>query len=124
MRELIGHRAVVPGVDYAMTEIVHCKSRGEKGVADAAATCAAKHMDHVMSVAAAKVVIAVGAFAQGWFLGKGIDVPTQPIERPMGGRTRTIVFLSHPAAFGGLKKLAARYSESDLESLISQCRAL
>ncbi len=122
VRELITHRAAVPGVDYAMTEIVHCKSRNENGVAEAAATCTAKHMDNIMSVAAAEVFIVVGVFAQTWFLGKGIHVPTQPIMRSMGGRTRMVAFLSHPAAFGGLKTLATRYSESDLQSLVSQCR--
>lgn len=34
---LLGHLAV-PGVDYAMTEVVHCKSAGERGVADALCT--------------------------------------------------------------------------------------
>jgi hypothetical protein len=40
-RELIP--GAVPGQDYAISEIVHCKSKGEEGVAEAAQTCYAMH---------------------------------------------------------------------------------
>lgn len=44
-RELIP--GAVPGKDYATSEIVHCKSKGEEGVADAAQTLRHAHGDRV-----------------------------------------------------------------------------
>jgi hypothetical protein len=39
----------VPGEDYAITEIVHCKSEHEKGVREAAKTCYDFHMENVFA---------------------------------------------------------------------------
>ncbi|MGB6602280.1 MAG: hypothetical protein WBE77_14495 [Candidatus Cybelea sp.] len=40
----------VAGEDYAITEIVHCKSEHEKGVREAAKTCYNLHMENVFTV--------------------------------------------------------------------------
>ena len=46
-----------PSQDYAMTEVVHCKSKGEFGVSAAARTCADRHMDSVLRLSPALVVV-------------------------------------------------------------------
>jgi hypothetical protein len=44
--ELIPHRPLVPGIDYALTEAVRCKSHHEIGVAEAVATCSGQVSAH------------------------------------------------------------------------------
>jgi uracil-DNA glycosylase len=115
-QELIPDRAVVPGIDYALTEIVHCKSTDEVGVPEAAQTCAELHFDKLMSVSAAKVVVVVGRIAKKHILG---DIaPTKLLEREMGGKPRVLTFLWHPASFEDGKKFATRYSPDDMQRLI------
>lgn len=52
-RELIAD--AVPGRDYATTEVVHCKSTDEIGVASAAAECSKMHLDRVLAISPARV---------------------------------------------------------------------
>jgi uracil-DNA glycosylase len=113
-RELIP--SAVPGEDYAISEVVHCKSKGEEGVAEAAKTCYAMHMSAVFSVAAAKVVIVLGKFPREQLIG-GAPAPLVPSQLKLGGRTRTVLFLPHPNARGVKKALAAHYAYADLEVL-------
>lgn len=113
--ELILNRPVVPGTDYAMSEVVHCKSTKEIGVGDAAATCIDEHFEKMMSVAAARVIVAVGGFAQRRIFGG--PAPDEPVDMDLGGRRRLVVGLAHPNAFGDGKTLLNRYGELGLENL-------
>jgi len=111
----------VPGQDYAITELVHCKSRKEIGVSEAADECFRKHFENVMAVAKARVIVALGTFARKRFLGAE-SPPLTPIERQYGGRLRSIIFLPHPSSFVGPKSIKGRYPESlvALQDLIKQ----
>ncbi len=104
-----------PGVDYALTEIVHCKSRKQYGVLEAAGTCVELHLNNVLSVAAAQVVIAVGDVAQKQIFRCG--VPPHPIEMDLGGKIRTVVALSHPNSGKSGKTFETRYSPDDIGRL-------
>lgn len=105
----------VPGTDYALTEVVHCKSTKEIGVAAAAVPCIARHFDKVTALAAARVVVAVGAFANRQIFA-GIT-PDRPVKMNLGGRPRLVVGLAHPSGFSSGKTLAGRYSAEDLKLL-------
>jgi hypothetical protein len=119
-RELIVHRPVVPGRDYALTEIVHCKSPDEYGAREAASTCADRHMERVLSASAARIIIAVGAFAWEWFLGEKGDPPPSPIARYIGGRQRLLAFTPHFSPNRkGPQMLSKRYSGKDMRQLVS-----
>jgi len=111
-RELIP--CAVPGEDYAISEIVHCKSKGEEGVTEAARTCYAMHMSAVFSVTAAKVVIVLGKCAKELLLG-AVAAPSVPSQLELGGKKRTVLFLPHPNARGVKKALAAHYACAELE---------
>jgi uracil-DNA glycosylase len=113
-RELIP--GAIPGQDYAISEIVHCKSRGEKGVAEAAQTCYDMHMSAVFSVAPARVVIVLGKFAKERLIG-AVPAPLVPSQLKLGDRVRTLLFLPHPNARGVRKALAAHYARQDLEAI-------
>jgi hypothetical protein len=116
--ELIPGRPVRPGIDYAFTEVVHCKSKHQFGVAEAAPVCSGRYFKNVLSVAAARVVIAVGSFAQAQIFGVNVP-PEDPIEMNLGGNARLVVALSHPSSFISGKTLSSRYSSETLARLIA-----
>jgi hypothetical protein len=94
--ELIPSRAVIPGIDYALTEVVHCKSRGEVGVREALSTCVERHLEAVMRISAARVVIAMGKAREPVRAICGIDRATKLARADLGGRLRLVAFLGHP----------------------------
>jgi uracil-DNA glycosylase len=107
-RELIPSAA--PGLDYAITEVVHCKSKSQKGVERAYNECTNRHFQSVMTVAPARVVIALGKYAWRYFLGKGVEPPPAPVQIGSGGRARILLFLAHPSSFEkGPRSIGGRY---------------
>ena len=102
--EILG-RDAVPGVDFAITELVHCKSTGEQGVDRAHLTCAGRWLDRVLGVSGATVVVLLGSQARDhcvarWGLDKGRRVHFG-VGTP--GRERAVVVLPHPNARGRRK---------------------
>lgn len=109
---------LVWGQDYAMTEIVHCKSRNEIGVAAALQECTALHFDRTMSVAAAVVIIAVGKGRALMRSRYRIAETEKLAKRPIAGKERTIVFLPHPSGFEpGPRSLSGLYSPEEMNAL-------
>lgn len=49
--------------DYAMTEIVHCKSQKEEGVEDAREKCKEKYLEQILSISKAQLIIINGKHA-------------------------------------------------------------
>lgn len=112
--ELIPHRQVQPGTDYAMTEVVHCKSKDEIGVSAAAQTCVDLHLDKALAVSGAVVVVAMGAFAKRWIFNSGGPIVQR---RTLGGKERLVTWLPHPTGFHGPKTFAKALSIDELQSL-------
>lgn len=81
-RELLPN--AVPGDDYAITEIVHCKSQGEVGVRRAARTCYELHMDSVFAVSPAEVIVVLGKVAREALLGAGVGLPQSALQMELG----------------------------------------
>ena len=115
-RELMTQAEVRPGIGYALTEVVHCKSKHEIGVADAVASCIGMHLEPIFVISPAVVVVAMGSFARRALMGSNAQSVAM---RMLGGRSRTIVGLSHPAAFGGGKTFAQVLSTEQLVELRS-----
>jgi hypothetical protein len=97
--ELLGREAR-PGIDYALTEAVHCKSRGEVGVARAAEECVPRYLEPVIAASAARVVVCLGRTAEmaAW---RQFKLPYRAsIVGPItiGSRPRYFAFLPHPNA--------------------------
>lgn len=104
-REILA-RDPVPGDDYAITEIVHCKSRREAGVSEALDECTRRYLRRVLHVSAARVLVAIGDKAWN-HLTRLLRIPGDgpligPIE--VEGINRVLVALGHPAG-GKPKKL-------------------
>lgn len=95
-------RPATPGVDYCMTEVVHCKSPEEVGVPEAARTCSGLWLDRILALSVARVVVSLGVHAAAEFGRRIGGVPdgrvTEPLE--LAGRMRRVVFMPHPNARG------------------------
>lgn len=50
-------RAVIPGIDYALTEVVHCKSTNEVGVPTASPECARRYLRRVLALSPSAVIV-------------------------------------------------------------------
>jgi hypothetical protein len=95
--ELFG-RAVAPGLDYALTEVVRCKSRREEGVREARDECARRYMMPTLEASRSVVIVTLGKLAEECardlvrFEGS-VSPPTV-----IAGRERVIAVLPHPNA--------------------------
>ncbi|WP_285104061.1 hypothetical protein [Promicromonospora sp. MEB111] len=112
--DLLGYQAS-PAADYVMTEVVHCKSKGETGVNKALDRCSGLHMDRILADCPAAVMVVVGGKARDrvariWDLGWD-KKHTPAVVREIAGRRRTIVQLAHPAAFGANEYVSTKYPE-------------
>ena len=92
-------RDPIPGKDFALTEVVHCKSKGETGVEDALLFCTARWLGRVMSQSGASIIVLLGRHARKCAESWGRD-PHRPVHFgvPIAGHSRAVVILPHPNA--------------------------
>jgi hypothetical protein len=99
--ELIPHRPVRPGLDYALTEVVRCKSRQERGVPAAVDTCSGRYLRETLECASARVLVVLGRWAR-IAMERQLNLRSaSAVIGPIGiaRRERLVVFLPHPTAF-------------------------
>ena len=93
-------RNVSPGTDYALTEIVHCKSHAEIGVEQSQEQCVKAYLLRILELARAKVIVVLGARArqviQSQFNISTENSISDSIE--IGNHERFFAFLPHPNA--------------------------
>lgn len=116
-REIL-QRKIEPGIDFALTEVVHCKSRRECGVSEARDECSDRYLRRVISVSAAKLLIVYGKQAEGVVrrhfgsamtaLGHGLSLIL------IGDRPRMLVFLPHPNERGSKKTVESNVGTKGL----------
>ncbi len=122
-KEILGE-ACDPTENYALTEVVKCKSKKEEGVKEASTTCIEKWMGKVMDVSPAKLVVIIGAPARNNFahkiadLGSDFGTDSRGYEQlgqrgralrdikisDFGGKRRIYVFNWHPTSMIPNKK--------------------
>jgi hypothetical protein len=102
-----------------MTEVGHCKSKGEYGVASAAPECAGRYLDEIFCLTAAPVVVMVGRQAHAILKLQLPDLPEPPYfhTRELGGRERELVFIWHPASRKDGKTIDGLYGDEFLDRL-------
>jgi hypothetical protein len=107
-RDLLGSEAD-PSRNYVMPEVVHCKSRHEIGVAAAARTCAQRYLDDIVRLSAAPLIAVVGKAADATLTAWLSWLPEPPYitSAELGGRPRTLVYVSHPSSWGEPKTITA-----------------
>jgi hypothetical protein len=100
---------IVPGIDFALTEVVHCKSRKEEGVREAQMCCAERYLERVLSLSPAKVIIVYGKRAENairnYFSAKMGTLPNNVWHLSIGRQSKMLVFLPHPNESGSRKAL-------------------
>ena len=110
--ELLGRQAL-PGIDYALSEIVHCKSESEEGVKEALITCANRYMMRLLSCSGAVVLVLVGDKVLNHWNSLGLlGLPQVPQKggsalQEIAGRKRVVIYL--PAPGGPKPKLFAHW---------------
>lgn len=91
-RLLFERDSVAAGTDFAMTEVVHCKSVRERGVRRALPICTLLHLRHLLDCAKARVLVAVGSHAM-----RSLDVAPGEFRRDILPGRITLA-LPHPGA--------------------------
>jgi hypothetical protein len=89
-----------PTRDYAITEVVHCKSKKEGGVQSALRECADRYLLRVLQHSPARLLVVLGRPARLAFrtlFNYPDDVRlSEPME--VAGRVRRVAFVSGPSA--------------------------
>jgi hypothetical protein len=95
-------RPAKPGRDFVLTEVVHCKSESEHGVANAFPQCVQTWLRPVIRLAAARVIVLFGAYARRAFDDVYRIPPGAPLTGPrdLEGSDRIVIQLPHPNARG------------------------
>jgi hypothetical protein len=124
--ELLGHPAKAHR-DYLMTEVVHCKSKKEAGVAQAASLCSKRYLERVLSLCGTPLVTVVGAKARDTVrqvglvpeaFGNKASPPWADVQRAsLGGFPRLLVYLPHFVGMEPKQTYGARYGAHGLALL-------
>lgn len=111
----VDKRRLRPGHDYALTEVVHCKSKESEGVADAATECASRWLARVVQASVASVIVCLGKEASAAFGSLACVTPAIPsiVRVELGGRMRVVAFMPHPNA-RRTRKFASCLSAADV----------
>jgi hypothetical protein len=106
LAELFMKRKVKPGVDYVISEVVHCKSKQELGVNNAFKACVPKYLSRLLACSGAKLTVCMGKHAekaviQQFGIGK-LGTRCKENERifgpkDVGGKRRYFYFMPHPS---------------------------
>ena len=114
-------RPAKAGKDYALTEVVRCKSRHETGVPEALNTCVQEYLEPTISASASRVIVGLGRFARlalcEHFSQDNRKNKHGPID--VAGTTRTIVLLPHPSARLSRKSFADHLTTDELDEVRS-----
>jgi hypothetical protein len=125
--ELLIGRPAEPGIDFALSEVVHCKSRNEEGVRAALSHCAGRYLNRLLSCSGAIVIVLVGRKTLGYWNSQSLGLPKVPETngtdfQEIAGRKRLFVFLPHPSGFELRKRLADRISTDKMDQIRSLLR--
>ena len=85
-------------------------------MAAATQTCAEMHLERVLSVAGALLIVVMGVVARRALL-PDLARSNGIVERVVGGRQRTLVALPHPNERGSLKSFRGNYDPHVLSDL-------
>ena len=106
---------VIMGIDFASTELVHCKSRSEIGYNDALTYCTEQYFSAILDISTAKVVICVGA-STGKYVRDYFGFPDSKIcVEDLEGKKRYFVFL--PRNISSIGKISNNLDEVEVAQI-------
>jgi len=87
-------------VDYALTELVHCKSGKEQGVPEALDYCVSRYFRKVLTASGARVIVGLGKMAKDVIRSEFQLSEEKAVYGPLDFLSRQIIvtFLPHPNA--------------------------
>jgi hypothetical protein len=118
-------RNPIPGMDFAITEVVHCKSLEEKGVSEALEFCSSRYLERILRISKAKIFVIYGGVARKAILTLSIFSPLCDADLhnasigpvSISSIPRMLCFLPHPNARGFKKSLFANLGNDGLLKL-------
>ncbi|MCL4485111.1 MAG: hypothetical protein M1537_02030 [Nitrospirae bacterium] len=118
--------AVVLGRDFAITEVVHCKSQKNKGVEESLDHCSQKYLKKILEVSGARLLVVLGKFARmgiKTLLGQEGLPADQIFIKPSDflGQERCLVFLPQPGS-AQKRKFESCLSKEDFQFLLNWFR--
>jgi hypothetical protein len=124
MKRLADHlygRPARPGLDYALTEVVRCKSPQEIGVREAVKTCAPLYLAQTLALSPAAVLCVVGRPARLEFRREFRYPHARQVSEAIdiAGRKRLVTFVAAPNSRAG----RAAYPKTVPEGSVSSVRA-
>jgi hypothetical protein len=95
-------REPAPGIDYALTEVVRCKSEQQKGVRSAATVCPGLYLQRTIETARSPVLVVLGTWAKAEVCSM-LKIDASQVQRVhgphlIGSRERLLAFLPHSNA--------------------------
>jgi hypothetical protein len=112
MRGIAGRllgRDAVPGADYAVTDLVHCKSEKGKGASAALDECAGRYLPRVLAIAGATVIVGLGRDSRSTLAHHfGVSSELGVYDIWKGKRERRLVLLGAP---GSAQRRRLRHDE-------------
>jgi len=113
------HEQIRPGLDFAITEVVHCKSRQEEGVSQALDTCKKLHWDDTLRLASAKLIVVLGKVARDSF---NLAPPGAALRRHAAFQHKWVMTLPAPNARKVKKTVQAYYTREQLAIVRDELR--
>lgn len=100
--ELWVDRVPQAGIDYALSEVVHCKSTAERGVQCAAEECVPRYLEELVAAANATVVVCMGSWSASAVRRQWGIPESSKVHGPVrvGERDRYFTFLPNRNARG------------------------
>jgi hypothetical protein len=90
-----------PGVDYAVTDAVRCKSVGGEGASKALAECTSLYLRRTIEASGARVIVALGKDARSTmaaYFGVPAELGGVSLPKLVGGYERILVQLGAPGS--------------------------
>ena len=117
-KELVKPQKVEPGFHYVVTDVVHCKSKEEKGVNGAIKKCPQRYLKRVLWISGARVIIVLGKRA-GKVVRYELGISSKAkLYGPTGicGRRRYLVFMPRSGS-NAKRKFSTSLSVGELRKL-------
>lgn len=100
-------RTAAPGIDFAVTDAVRCKSRAGAGAPEAVAECVPRYLGRTLGISAARVIVALGRDARA-AVATHFGVPPEiGVHQPAGGTSAPLIALLGAPGSSQRRKLTA-----------------
>lgn len=118
-------REVEAGKDYSITEVVHCKSHGQRGVTKKVlGECGKRWTEEVVAMSKSCVIMVVGKHARDWFC-KNYGASCESFQDPLtvSNRRRIVLVVPHTASHQvrNLDKILTEKEIQRLNAVLRDC---